>query len=176
MASGRRIGLALGLLLLAGSAGAAETSAPADAAFAWLKGLIGTWHGKARWSGGRTDSYDLSAAYSATSNGSAIVENLATGSVPSMTSVYHEDGNELRMTHFCGVGNQPRLKASEIDEAKRRVHFKLVDITGRTADRGHVDEVELRFPDADHLTILFTFRGSGTESLEQIDLRRAAKD
>lgn len=174
MASGKRTGLVLGLLLLSATAGSAEPAVPSDAAFAWLKGLVGTWNGKAQWSGGRTDSYAMSAAYTATGNGSAIVENLATGGVPNMTSVYHQDGPDLRMTHFCGAGNQPRLKASEIDAAKRIVHFKMVDIMGRTSDRGHVDEVELRFPDADHLTILFTFRGSGAESLERIDLARAA--
>lgn len=150
----------------------AAVPTPADAAFAWLKGLIGTWQGKAEWTGARTGSYELTATYSLTGNGSAIVENLSTGPVPSMTSVYHEDGVDLRMTHFCGAGNQPRLKASEIDEARRIVHFKMVDVTGRV-DHGHVDEVELRLPDADHLTILFTFRGPGAESLERIDLKKS---
>jgi hypothetical protein len=27
-----------------------------------------------------------------------------------MVSVYHLDGDELRMTHYCAAGNQPRFK------------------------------------------------------------------
>ena len=34
-----------------------------------------------------------------------------------MVSVYHLDGDELRMTHYCAAGNQPRLK---LDRAKSR--------------------------------------------------------
>ena len=32
-----------------------------------------------------------------------------------MVSVYHLDGDDLRMTHYCAAGNQPRLK---LDRAK----------------------------------------------------------
>ena len=169
MAPRGRLAFALGILL-ASTVGAAP-AVPADSALQWLKGLAGEWRGKAVWTGGRTGSYELRAVYSLTSNGLAVVENLLTGAVPSMTSIYHEDGADLRMTHYCGAGNQPRLKATGIDEAKKVVHFRMVDITGRT-DHGHVDEVELRFPDEKHLTILFTFTGAGEPSLERIDLEK----
>lgn len=174
MAQQRRFGLVLVLLLIAAAAGASDQKAPADNALAWLKGLVGSWQGKLEWSGGRTGTGEYSAVYSLTGNGSAVAESLIAEGVSTMTSVYHTDGADLRMTHFCGAGNQPRLKATLIDESKKVVHFKMVDITGRT-DHGNVDEVELRFLDENHLTILFTFVGGARPSIERIDLARVGK-
>src|SRR5215469_12024519 len=71
-----------------------------------LKSLAGNWEGTAQWTGARTGSYPMNAAYYVTGNGSALVENLITENAPAMTSVYHLDGNDLRLTHFCGAQNQ----------------------------------------------------------------------
>jgi len=152
--------------------GAAPETSSATA-LGWLKALSGTWQGKAEWSGGRTGSYEMTATYRVSGNGSAVVEDLANAGVTAMTSVYHEDGSDLRMTHFCGAGNQPRLKATRIDAAARLVRFEMVDMTGRPG--GHVGEVELRLPDADHLTILFTFVGGKEPAVERLDLTRTGK-
>jgi len=158
-------------LFVPAAAIAAGTPAPADAAFAQLKSLAGTWQGKAQWSGGRTDAYELTAVYSVSGHGTAVVENLggADGET-AMTSVYHQDGPDLRMTHYCGVGNQPRLKATSIDPEKKTVRFSMIDMTGRPGP--HVGEVELRFLDADHATVVFTFVGGKTPSVETIDMTR----
>src|SRR5215470_20410230 len=73
-----------------------------------IKALIGNWSGTFQWTGGRHDSGSMNASYYLTGNGSAVVENLINESTPVMTSVYHLDGRDLRMTHFCGAQNQPR--------------------------------------------------------------------
>ena len=39
-------------------------------------------------------------------------------------------------------------------------------------EAGHVRDLELRFTSANQITILFTFVGSGKESVERIDLAR----
>ena len=169
----RRLSIAVGFLIVACAVRGAEPESPSAAALGWLKGLSGTWQGRAEWSGGRTGSYELTATYRISGNGTAVVEDLASGDIPSMTSVYHEDGSDLRMTHFCGAGNQPRLKATEIDTAKKTVRFEMVDMTGRPG--GHVGGVELRIPDADHLTILFSFVGGKAPAVERLDLTRAGK-
>jgi len=67
----------------------------------------------------------MSASYYITGNNSAVVENLTTGGTPNMTSVYHLDGADLRMTHYCGAGNQPRLKAERIDAAPGSLWISL---------------------------------------------------
>jgi hypothetical protein len=63
--------------------------------------LAGDWTGTFEWTGGRKDSGKMNATYYLTGNGSAVVENLTIGGLPSMTSVYHLDGSDLRMTHYC---------------------------------------------------------------------------
>jgi len=150
----------------------AQSSGGAEA-LAKLRTLAGEWTGSVEWSGARTDHGTMNVTYYVTGNGTAIVENLSTGGDPAMTSVYHLDGSDLRMTHYCGVGNQPRLKASEIDMAQGTVDFSFVDATNlRSPDAPHVYGVEMRFLSADHLILTFLFEGGGKQSRERIDLKR----
>ena len=55
----------------------------------------------------------MNATYYVTGNSSAVVENLINESTPVMTSVYHLDGRDLRMTHFCGAQNQPKTEGAQ---------------------------------------------------------------
>src|SRR5262245_50719573 len=160
-------------VLPAAAVSAAAAGPGADAPFDWIKGLAGEWEGTFEWSGGRTGKVDLRVRYRLTGNGTAVVEDLIMGDEPSMTSVYHLDGADLRMTHYCGAGNQPRLKATAIDTGKRSIHFDLVDVTnlkGPTA--GHVTGVDLLLSQPDRLELAFTFQGSGVASYERIQATR----
>ena len=60
---------------------------------------------------------DLIASYHLTGGGSAVVEEIFPGTPHAMTTVYHMDGDDLVLTHYCMGGNQPRMraKASEGD-------------------------------------------------------------
>lgn len=151
-----------------GSAGAA--------ALAQLRGLAGEWEGSFEWTGARSAAGKVSATYAQTGNGSAVIENLAMDGVPAMTSVYHLNGAELRLTHYCAAQNQPRLKASEIDVAKGILNFEFVDATNLPSpDAPHVYGLEMRMLSADHMTLAFLFEGGGKRSKEFIDLKRAHK-
>ena len=142
------------------------------AALAQLRGLAGEWEGSFEWIG-RTAAGKMNATYAVTGNGSAVVENLTVDGVPSMTTVYHLDGADLRMTHYCAAQNQPRLKASQIDIAKGILNFDFVDATNlRSPDAPHVYGLEMRLLDADHITLAFLFEGGGKRSKELIDLKR----
>ena len=102
-----------------------------------------------------------------------LAENLETDGVVAMTSVYHLDGPDLRLTHYCAAGNQPRLKASVIDEPAGHVVFSFVDITNlKTPESGHVKAVDLRIDGPQRMTLIFTFLGGGRESYERIALTR----
>ena len=48
-----------------------------------------------------------------TGNGSAVVEKLFPGTSHEMMSVYTMDGNDLVLTHYCAMGNQPRMKLAK---------------------------------------------------------------
>jgi len=146
----------------------------ATAALGRIRDLAGDWEGTYQWSGARTTAGTLKASWYLTGNGSAVVENLIMGGVPMMTSVYHLDGADLRMTHFCAAQNQPRLKAGHIDMEHGVVDFDFVDITNLAGpDAPHVNGLEIRFLTPDHVTLTFLFTGNGKTSREQIDLRRA---
>jgi len=135
--------------------------------------LAGNWEGTFEWTGARTANGPMKATYYTTGNGSAVVENLITENAPVMTSVYHLDGADLRMTHFCAAQNQPRLKAGQIDLAKGSIDFDFVDVTNlRAPGAPHVRGLEMRLIDPNHLRITFLFQSGDKESRENIVLKR----
>jgi len=139
--------------------------------FNLIKALVGDWQGSYEWIG-KNRKGPMNARYYPTGNGSAVVEDLIIDGNPNMTTVYHLDGADLRATHYCAAGNQPRLKATSTDDNKV-VKFHMVDITNMpTPEAGHVRDLELRLTSASQITILFTFVGSGKESVERIELAR----
>jgi hypothetical protein len=141
-------------------------------AFEKLRMLSGDWEGTYTWTG-RNASGKIQAHYYTTGNDSALVENLNVDGKPSMTSVYHLDGSDLRMTHFCAAQNQPRLKATSIDPNAEAITFSFVDITNlRSPKAGHVEGLDVHFLAADHATLRFRFMADGKESFEMIDLKR----
>jgi hypothetical protein len=145
----------------------------ASQALEQLKGLTGNWQGTFEWTGARTATGSMNATYYTTGNGSALVENLIMEGTPIMTSVYHLDGADLRMTHFCGAQNQPRLKAGRVDLKRGAIDFDFVDITNlRSAAAPHVHGLELRLLDRNHVSITFLFQDNGKESQEHIALKR----
>lgn len=73
-----------------------------------LKALAGDWvevEPKTGPAGAVAESYRVTGA------GSALVSTLAGGTPYEMVSVYHRDGNDLVMTHYCAAQNQPRMRA-----------------------------------------------------------------
>jgi hypothetical protein len=105
--------LTCGLFLLALAAGGRGDDKPAKAAPAHpglerLKKLAGTWV-EADKDGKPTDK--VVSVVKVTAGGSAVHETLFPGQPMEMLSVYHLDKDDLVMTHYCVLGNQPRMKA-----------------------------------------------------------------
>ena len=61
--------------------------------------------------------------YRLTGAGSALVETDFPDSGHEMVSVYHLDGEDLRLTHYCAAGNQPRLKLDRASSTPTRFVF-----------------------------------------------------
>lgn len=172
---GRGFVLILSVLLYAEAGAAAPAAAESDAkaALAKLRALAGEWQGTFEWTGARQDKGEMGARYYVTGRDSAVIENLIADGVPTMTSAYHLDHADLRVTHFCGAQNQPRLKAERLDLAQGAIDFALVDVTNLASPEApHVVSLGLRFVDADHITIIFGFTAGGKSSEERISLRR----
>jgi hypothetical protein len=90
-------------------------------AFEKIKKLAGDWvmvkDGKP------TD--EVVSSYRVTAGGTAVVETIFPGSGHEMVTVYTAEGPELFLTHYCVLGNQPRLKADQGTDANKLV-FKCV--------------------------------------------------
>ena len=84
---------------------AQPTIAPADA-FVAIKKLEGDWRGPAAMKG-MPPSHSI---YRVTAAGSAAQETIFPGTKMEMISMFHMDKGDLLMTHFCAIGNQPRMK------------------------------------------------------------------
>jgi hypothetical protein len=152
----------------AGSSPASKT----NDTFNLIKALAGDWQGSYEWIGENRKG-PMNARYYLTGNGTAVVEDLIMDGNPNMTTVYHMDGADVRATHYCAAGNQPRLKATSTDGDNKLVKFHMVDITNMpNPEAGHVRDLELQLTSPRRITILFTFVGSGKESVERIELAR----
>ena len=86
-----------------------------------------------------------------TAAGSAVHETLFPGQAHEMISMYYLDGADLVMTHYCALGNQPRMKADPKSPAGK-IHFKFAG--GSNLDPAkdkHMHEGILTFVDDDHI-------------------------
>src|SRR5690348_4435024 len=89
----------------------------AKAAFDRLRGLAGTWEAK-------TEKETFRITYEVISSGSAVVERTAVGDT-SMETIYHLDGSRLLLTHYCMLGNQPRMEAKAFDPVAGELRFEF---------------------------------------------------
>lgn len=110
----RRMGAAcLAVAMTASAAGAADTAAKAGpdgkAALERLKQLAGEWRGHVT----TPDGPPVSVVYGLTAGGSTVTERLFPGTEHEMLTVYHLDGGELVLTHYCAMGNQPRMRLAQ---------------------------------------------------------------
>lgn len=106
-------------LTLAASSTSFAAPPDANAAFAQLKSLEGRWVGHVQ----KPDGPAAEVTYRNISGGTAVMEVLFPGTPHEMTSIYHLDGDQLVMTHYCAMGNQPRMKLVESGSGRLRFDF-----------------------------------------------------
>jgi hypothetical protein len=138
----------------------------AQKTFDTLKALTGNWEGK------NNQGQMLRVSFRETAGGSALLSEIHGQGPENMVSMVHLDGDRLLMTHYCGVGNQPRMKATLAPDGKS-VIFDFIDATNlASADAGHMNHVVFAMPDADHHTEEWTFLDHGKEMKELFTLQR----
>lgn len=154
----------LALVLIAFGA-AAFSQTDAQKAFQSIKNMPGSWEGKS------LDGRPLRVDFKVTAGGSAVLSEIV---VPNedMVSLIHMDGSRLLLTHYCAVGNQPRMQASVSPDGKI-ITFNYVDATNLSApDAGHMQKMVLTLVDDNHHTEEWTFVDHGKEHKQVFDLRR----
>src|SRR5262245_20796534 len=137
-------GLLLGALQLATYAddktGGKLPPAPTNAGLEKMKKLAGTWVAADK-DGKATD--QVVSIIKVTAGGSAVHETLFPGQPHEMISVYTVDGSDLIMTHYCVLGNQPRMKADPKSPANQIV-FRFAGGTNLDAKKDkHMHESTL---------------------------------
>jgi len=97
--------------------------------------------------------------YRVVSGGSAVMEELMPAGESSMITMYHLDGDALVLTHYCGLGNQPRMKAKPASGNKIEFEFAggcNVDPKGK-----YMSALTLEFINANHIKASWTLTDNG---------------
>jgi len=139
---------ALGFFLLLGLGSCQSTAVPGSAPlpernsslraqlFDSVKSLQG------RWVAPMPDGSTALSEIELSGNGSAVVETMFPGTPHQMTNAYHLDGNTLVLTHYCGGGNQPRMRARAVEN--NTLHFAFDSVTDLAApDAMYMGEMTL---------------------------------
>jgi hypothetical protein len=113
-----------------------------------IKQFIGEW--RAVGDDGKPTE-EVVSVYRETAGGSAVLETLFPGTGKEMLTIYIQDGEDLVLTHYCVMGNQPRMKA-EFDGESSKLVFKCVGGTNlKSENDAHMHEGRVQIVDKDHL-------------------------
>jgi hypothetical protein len=145
---------------------AAFAQSDAQKSFDKLKSLTGTWEGKT------AQGEPVQVSYRMTSGGSALMSEI-TGHGEHMITMFHLDGaNRLLMTHYCAIGNQPRMQAGASPDGNS-ITFNFLDATNLDSPQsGHMDHVVIATLAPNHHTEEWNFTDHGKETKEVFDLKR----
>ncbi len=153
----------LAITMLAFGLEAAETKP--HALFDEVKKLEGRWVGDSK-------DHPCDVTYKVTSGGSVLVETAAMGNHGEMITVYHPDGEDLALTHYCTIGNQPHMRASK-DQKPGQIKFAGDGGTNMKPDDKHMHSMTLTFVDADHIRQEWTlFDGGKEQAVVTLNLTR----
>ena len=157
--------LVVGLGVLAASP---AVVAEPGSVFEKFKALAGEWEGQ------RSGGGAVKVSYQVLSGDSAVVEILTEfAEEVTMVTVYHMDGNDLRITHYCAAKNQPRMKAAAVSPDARVVSFEFVDATNLAQPTdGHMHNFEITFKDRNHIAQKWTWRENGRTTDNHFTLTR----
>ena len=127
-----------------------QPAPPTNPGFETMKKLAGTWLAAGE-DGKPTD--QVMSIIRVTAGGSAVHETLFPGQPQEMISVYTVDGPDLVMTHYCVLGNQPRLKADPKSPANQiRFQFAGGSNLDPTKDK-HMHSATLTIVDDGHIEV-----------------------
>ncbi|HEX7183184.1 MAG TPA: hypothetical protein VF756_15190 [Thermoanaerobaculia bacterium] len=164
--------LALALLAPAGArAGEAPAKVDAKSAFETLKGLAGEWKGTIMEENGDPGAE----TYEVTAGGNLVLERMFPGTEHEMINAYYLQGDELRVVHYCMVGNRPEMKLDPASSKPGDLVFVFAGGTGFDAAKdNHVHAGRLVLA-GDRLTSQWTFYNGGKETgSAKFLLKRAA--
>jgi hypothetical protein len=146
-----------------GEPGAKLPAPPTNAGLEKMKKLAGTWLAADK-DGQPTD--QVVSVIKVTAGGSAVHETLFPGQPHEMVSVYTADGPDLIMTHYCVLGNQPRMKADP-NSPPNQIVFRFAGGTNlNPAKDRHMHEATLTIVGDDRIEVSGTGWENGAPAKE----------
>jgi hypothetical protein len=95
-----------------------------------------------------------------TAGGSAVVETIFPGQEMEMVSVYTPEGDGVLLTHYCVLGNQPKMKATP-KAGDKELKFEFIGGGNLDVKKDrHMHSAVLTIVDADHIEL----QGCGWEN------------
>jgi hypothetical protein len=153
------IPLAAALLAAATGAGAGTGETKANPGWEKMKTLVGSWDGQ---KGDQT----VSVTYTLVSNGMSLMESLNGEHDMNMITMYAPDGDAIVATHYCALGNQPRMRAAASGDPSR-LDFQFLDATNVHGDEHVMRGLVVTFQDADHFRQSWTSRAEGKDQTSE---------
>ena len=136
--------------------------------FGPLASLVGEWQGK------DPEGKQMTVSYQWTGGGTSLVETMTKAQTPVMMTMYHADKTGLMLTHYCKLGNQPRMRADIPGGDAKTLTFNFIDITNLAQPMdAHMHKVAFTFQDQDHFTQEWMLSKNGKELPHRFEYTRA---
>jgi hypothetical protein len=179
-----RVTLAFGIcLLLAASVIVSAFASPrqgkgkasnASDCFAKLKTLAGDWVTK-----DESGKEVVALRYKVTAAGNAVQETIFPGAGHEMVTVYTMDAGNLVLTHYCVLGNQPHLKATDASTPSKMEFTCIGGGNMKSENDMHMHHAEFTFKDTDHFSSHWSAyqdgKATGPEAKFEVTRKAAAK-
>ncbi len=135
-------------------------SSKGAAAFEKMKSLAGKWTGKDE------EGRQITIEYTVVSSGTALMESMSADShADGMVTMYYPDRNSIMLTHYCSMGNQPRMRSKGLSDNDSRISFDYVDATNLEKPKAdHMHSLVVTFKDKDHFSQDWTMMKDGKAS------------
>ena len=92
----------------------------------------------------------VAVTYRVTAGGKTVVETFPLNTPAEMVTVYHIDGNDLVLTHYCSGGNQPRMRSRGLNGNTLAFDFDGGDNID-PAQTSHMHSAQIEFVSADEI-------------------------
>lgn len=158
----------------AGPEAEATSGITAQAAFELLAGMAGTWHGPATIKGGEGlwATHEIRPVV----NGDVVMETMTPASGHEMINMYHLDGEDLVLAHYCSGGHHPKMKLNLERSHAGELIFDFV--SGSNFDPAvdkHIHDARITIIDDDQIASTWTAYDKGVKQYEAtFDLARGA--
>lgn len=127
-----------------------QPASPTNPGLEAMKRLAGTWV-VADQNGKPTD--QVASIIKVIAGGSAVHETSFPGQPEEMVSIYTAEGPDLVMTHYCVLGNQPRMKA-EVKSPVQELSFQFAGGSNLDPKKDkHMHSATLKIIDDDHFEL-----------------------